>query len=1066
MARRNNPTASTGPSTSNGIAANGFGSSASNFASSHQSNPSLSHLSAGPLPSPVPSPSKSLVHPTVRLPFPRGSVEPRSSIMRAQQAEASQSFASASAFKSEPTIHHPTPRMSLPLPFNDLGDESDASEVDIFPHRNRDDITDYALDSRRGEASSSSSEISGAQLEMGTFQNTSSSPKRRNQGSLSTPFTPEIEKAWAFDTSASPFGNGRGGSIDSASAYPYHSSADSWSRPKPHLLIPKSTNFLSRLASRFGIATTPTNSKFPNLYRSTAGHSISGPFKSHSPLGSRRRFQLPHLLSPKTFVLLAFAALVVAVITVLGSGEIQFNDPTLKDVKVDATLLGGDGADYAGIIKEIKAGSRKPSAKEKKLLEMDARAKEEASVRGRLASLLKLVVPATEQKVGKKSPGGTKGKKVITVTRQPGAKKKPTGVGNILGLDQVPRRYRYGANFQPSTTKSKDSASNPVDPSSDEENDNAKVSTIPTEAQLAVIFESERERYHEEESFWRSFSWKAPPVHRTLSKFISKLDPEELRLRDWIRDMRTQPRPEARNLGLSAMGPTGPGEAASSQQAVEDADADDGDDSPVVIEVEIIDADVGDPQVGDPQLAYEPEVEAAPAEVARHRLLQRRLSADDDSASAKLRARARVDRKPSSAKLRELTPSDFVGGNLVKWGALMTESKEELGGTCEGANWLYEYQQLHDEMRSGERTPKFISYHCERGMNCGGLGDRLLGMTSAFFFGLITNRAFLAEWQTPVPLEIVFDSPFIDWSFSSFTSDQDPVLSNWSSKAADLDIIHFNKDAIDATFGKTSWAPPPSTRMTKGMEMRDLAFQSPWIRLFTNRGMIYRSFSYSHLQNRVAKLKLKPLKAFSCILNYLFRPKPEALGFISDYSSVFALPSVFSIGVQIRTGDASMKDPDYDATNTVDVHSAFFKCADQLAETYALPDQKILYYLVTDSMHLRDDAIRKFGDKVVVTGAGIEHIHQRSGHADGVFNAVLEEWILAKTDYRVITQDSGFGKLATFASGQKSTTVSIFPSQNLDVVGLQSKNSHTKVDCRLESAFSSFDDLSSEWSLG
>lgn len=36
----------------------------------------------------------------------------------------------------------------------------------------------------------------------------------------------------------------------------------------------------------------------------------------------------------------------------------------------------------------------------------------------------------------------------------------------------------------------------------------------------------------------------------------------------------------------------------------------------------------------------------------------------------------------------------------------------------------------------------------------------------------------------------------------------------------------------------------------------------------------------------------------------------------------------------------------------------------------------------------------------------------------------------------------------------------------LDVVGLQSKSSHVKVDCRLESAFSSFDDLSNEWSLG
>lgn len=97
--------------------------------------------------------------------------------------------------------------------------------------------------------------------------------------------------------------------------------------------------------------------------------------------------------------------------------------------------------------------------------------------------------------------------------------------------------------------------------------------------------------------------------------------------------------------------------------------------------------------------------------------------------------------------------------------------------------------------------------------------------------------------------------------------------------------------------------------------------------------------------------------------------------------------------------------------------TASLQCANQLAETYSLPDQKVVYYLVTDSAHLRQDAIEKLGDKVVVSGAGIEHIHVKSGHADGVFSAVLEDWILAKTDYRVITQDSGFVRLRSLRYG-------------------------------------------------
>lgn len=137
-------------------------------------------------------------------------------------------------------------------------------------------------------------------------------------------------------------------------------------------------------------------------------------------------------------------------------------------------------------------------------------------------------------------------------------------------------------------------------------------------------------------------------------------------------------------------------------------------------------------------------------------------------------------------------------------------------------------------MLAERREPAVISYSCERGMNCGGLGDRLLAMTSAFFISLVTKRVFLAEWQTPIPLDVVFDSPFIDWSFSSFTSDSHPLLGNdtFKESARDLDIIHFDRKALDKTFGTKAWRhSKPGDRLTKGMEKRDLAWDSPWIKV-------------------------------------------------------------------------------------------------------------------------------------------------------------------------------------------------------------------------------------------
>jgi len=120
--------------------------------------------------------------------------------------------------------------------------------------------------------------------------------------------------------------------------------------------------------------------------------------------------------------------------------------------------------------------------------------------------------------------------------------------------------------------------------------------------------------------------------------------------------------------------------------------------------------------------------------------------------------------------------------------------------------------------------------------------------------------------------------------------------------------------------------------------------------------------------------------------------------------------------------------------------------------------------LVTDSANLRKEARAALGDKLIVSGLDIEHVHQKNGHADGVLNAVADSWILAKTDFRVISQDSGFGKLAAFMSARRSTTVSLFPTRNLDVKG--QRHPHLNVDCRLESAFTTLSELSNEWSLG
>jgi hypothetical protein len=43
-------------------------------------------------------------------------------------------------------------------------------------------------------------------------------------------------------------------------------------------------------------------------------------------------------------------------------------------------------------------------------------------------------------------------------------------------------------------------------------------------------------------------------------------------------------------------------------------------------------------------------------------------------------------------------------------------------------------------------------------------------MTSTFLLSLLTDRAFIASWDHPVPFSLLFDSPAVDWSEPSFPS--------------------------------------------------------------------------------------------------------------------------------------------------------------------------------------------------------------------------------------------------------------------------------------------------------
>lgn len=118
--------------------------------------------------------------------------------------------------------------------------------------------------------------------------------------------------------------------------------------------------------------------------------------------------------------------------------------------------------------------------------------------------------------------------------------------------------------------------------------------------------------------------------------------------------------------------------------------------------------------------------------------------------------------------------------------------------------------------------------------------------------------------------------------------------------------------------------------------------------------------------------------------------------------------------------------PELDKDNTVAKFREYFKCAEQVSQTYAHPAQRVVYYLITDSHTLREDALQAFPGKVVISGLDQSHMEiaavsgpdgsssgwsTRNDATDGMMRTVAESWTFAATDFSILTAKSGFGNI-------------------------------------------------------
>ncbi|OAD80504.1 hypothetical protein PHYBLDRAFT_61555 [Phycomyces blakesleeanus NRRL 1555(-)] len=409
----------------------------------------------------------------------------------------------------------------------------------------------------------------------------------------------------------------------------------------------------------------------------------------------------------------------------------------------------------------------------------------------------------------------------------------------------------------------------------------------------------------------------------------------------------------------------------------------------------------------------------------------------------------------------------FVDGKL-------DDVKEDSCGT-----WMARYTALHEkrleqlerlkagdyESFSHEDRPRYVGYLCQVDKNnprrgCGGLADRmsgrnlkqyltLIGMVSTFFYALLTDRAYLAYWEptNPVPLEDLFEKPSIDWSYNPNQLKELFTKENLLLSFSEVDMLNYNWKSI----GNTLFPNGPSQNFHQ-------LWNTSFVSMRSNRAYIIRTFQKSSIYPEwLAKVGLTKENAFRCMTDYLFRPTIGSRRFIKAYKNLFDMESVLSIGLQIRTDDRALANPESD-DNTLEQWDYFFKCANDLRDAKKRDHHKtVVYFLITDSISLREQFISMNNNKIlakqvlgdgykytslVTTGLPIEHMEptvvipkfsadakskllKAKGHMlAGVNSAVIENWLLSATNYRLISR-KGYGKMAAFHAKEARTTINL-----------------------------------------
>ncbi|CAE8690072.1 unnamed protein product, partial [Polarella glacialis] len=178
--------------------------------------------------------------------------------------------------------------------------------------------------------------------------------------------------------------------------------------------------------------------------------------------------------------------------------------------------------------------------------------------------------------------------------------------------------------------------------------------------------------------------------------------------------------------------------------------------------------------------------------------------------------------------------------------------------------------------------PQVLVFVCQPYGQCGGHGDRLNGIVTAFLLAVLTNRVFLLDSENPLPMQLLLEPRAIDWQV---------------------------RGSILATAGLRHHSYHDKRQQFEADLLRIASYPEQLLVVSTNYRMIRSLFEAPDLVERARELGLPdraPAFLVAEIFDMLFAPTPVLRQELSRFRRELGpLEDGRFIAVHLRTGDIS-----------------------------------------------------------------------------------------------------------------------------------------------------------------